>query len=127
MLVDELGLDGIWRNEGGCAATQGNGNQWFRLELETPGYVTKVQIARRMFSWEQGKGIRITIGSSKEYDSGDHYFCLPEIPDLKREAGLVDYFCNPGREGKFVTISTDNGRESRVMALCEVRVFTQGE
>ena len=123
MLVDELALDGRWSDAGGCAATNGKGIQWFSLELETPGIVRKVQIARRMYgSWEQGQRIRITIGSSKGYDSNDP-LCLPEIPELKREVGLVDYVCNPGQEGKFVTISTTK----RVMALCEVRVFTQGK
>ena len=125
MLVDGLGLDGIWSDEGGCAATEPNGIQWFSLELETPRYVTKVQIARRMSnSWEQGQGISITIGSSKEYDSTDP-LCLPEIPDLTHEAGLIDYVCNPGQEGQFIKISKDNGQTGHVMALCEAKVFVR--
>ena len=120
MLVDGLGLDGIWSNAGGCAATNGQGTQWFSLELEDPGFVTKVRIVRRMDSccWNQGQDISITIGSSKEYDANDPS-CLPEIPDLTREAGLVDYICNPGQEGQFVKISTPHS----VMALCEAKVF----
>ena len=128
MLVDGLGLDGIWSDEGGCAATEPNGIQWFSLELETPRYITKVQIARRMNRWEQGQGISITIGSSKEYNSNDP-LCLPEIPDLAREVGLVNYVCNPSQEGKFITISKDIGHTGHVMTLCEAKVFVsaQGE
>ena len=122
MLVDGLYLDGVWSYEnGGCAATHGNGTQWFSLELENPGFVTKVQIARCMDGyWEQGQNISISIGPSKEYDPNEP-LCLPEIPELTREAGLVDYGCNPGQEGKFLKISTPNS----VMALCEVKVFVR--
>ena len=127
MLVDGLGLDGMWNDDGGCASTEANGIQWFSLELETPRNVTKVQIARRMHdSWEQGEGISIAIGSLKEYDSSD-VLCLPEIPDLTREAGLMDYVCNPGQVGKFVTISKNSGQSEHLLTLCEVKVFVRSE
>ena len=125
MLVDGLALDGIWIEKDGkwtegCASTHGKGIQWFSLELETTRYVTKVQIAKRMDSCcrKQGQKISIPIGSSKGHDPNDP-LCLPEIPELKHEAGLVDYVCNPGQEGKFVTISSPE----HYMTLCEVKVF----
>lgn len=123
MLLDGLNLNGVWSNNGGCAATNGQGTQWFSLELENSRFVTKVQIARRMdCCFNQGQDISISIGSTNEYDPIDP-LCLPEIPDLTHKAGLVDYVCSPGQEGKFVKISSPRS----IMALCEAKVFVSAQ
>ena len=119
-LVDGLGLDGMFNNEDGCALTTGNTlTKWFSLELDVPRLVTKVQIARRMaFTILQGNNVTISIGSSSEYDPNDS-LCLPEIPKLELQSGLVDYVCTAGPiEGKYVKISSPLR-----LCICEATVF----
>ena len=74
-------------------------------------------------AWEQGQNIMITVGQSKTYDPSEPS-CLPEIAELKREAGLQDYVCTGNlHSGKYVKISSNNG----LLVLCEVKVFTLPE
>ena len=89
-LVDGKGLDGIWVYQPPhgagptvCAADP----LWLSLELEVPYVVTKVQLARRINSGNQGKCIRISVGSSREYDPNDA-LCRPEIDELQHTSGL---------------------------------------
>ena len=122
-LIDGLSLDGQLYNEKGCALTNAGGalkTKWFSLELDASRTVTKVQIARRMDPNKKGHGnnVTITIGPAKEYDP-DEPLCLPEIPDLVNETGLVDYSCTLGpAEGKYVKISSPVR-----LCICEAKVF----
>ena len=122
-LIDGLGLDGQLYNEKGCALTSAGGarrTKWFSLELDASRTVTKVQIARRMDPNKKGHGnnVTITIGSAKEYDP-DEPLCLPEIPKLLQQTGLVDYVCTLGpAEGKYVKISSPVR-----LCICEAKVF----
>ena len=117
-LIDGLGLDGTWGS--GCATTEGSGVQWFSLELNGSQIVTKVQIARRMdYTASQGRNVRITVGSSREYDPNEP-MCRPEIFDLQLMHGLVDYVCTKEVAGKYVKLSSS--REIH-LTICEVKVF----
>ena len=117
-LIDGSGLDGIWGS--GCATTEGSGVQWFSLELNGSQIVTKVQIARRMdYTATQGRNVKVTIGSSREYDPNEP-MCLPEILDLQLTQGLVDYVCTEEVAGKYVKFSSST--ESH-LTICEVKVF----
>ena len=99
---------------------EGGPDQWFSLELAYPQKISRVQIAIRTdYLDDRIRNIRITVGSSKEYDP-DEPLCLPEIGELVMLAGLQDYSCAGAlHEGKYVKIS----RVGR-MNLCEVKVFT---
>ena len=122
-LVDGMGLNGLYGSNGCAHTLSGIGStEWFSLELDTPRIVTKVQIARRMEDccWYQGQGVKITIGPSRVYDPNEP-LCLPEIPDLTRTSGLVDYICTGGpKEGKYVKISSAD-----YLVLCEAKVFVK--
>ena len=123
-LIDGKGLDGIWHNENGCAATSNNAAsiEWFSLELQVSQKIARVQIANRLDCpgcLERGRNIRITIGPSRVYDPNEP-LCLPEINELVVEPGLQDYVCTGElHEGKFVKISRPGQ-----LNLCEVKVFT---
>ena len=116
--MDDLGLDGKWGD--GCATTEGDGVQWFSLELNATHTVTKVQIARRMdYVASQGRNVRITVGSSREYDPSEP-LCLPEIAELELRKGLVNYKCTKEVEGKYVKLASS--KEDH-LTMCEVKVF----
>ena len=124
-LVDGKGLDGIWVYQPPGPTVCAADPHWLSLELEIPYVVTKVQLAKRMDSGvrDQGKCIRISIGSSREYDPNDA-LCRPEIDELQHTSGLVDYVCTTNHEtGHFVKISKNvNGCSGR-MNICEAKVF----
>ena len=125
-LVDGKGLDGIWVYQPPhgagptvCAADP----LWLSMELEVPYVVTKVQLARRINSGDQGKCIRISVGFSKEYDPNDA-LCRPEIDELQHTTGLVDYVCTTNHEtGNFVKISKNVNGCNGDMVICEAKVF----
>ena len=125
--MDGQGLDGRL-GSGGCAHTNNTANdEWFSVELDAPQYVTKVQITRRRSDSpdccvNQGKGVRITIGSSGGYDSNEP-LCRPEIADLDY-GGLIDYPCTGNlHQGKYVKISKAGG----YFVICEVKIFVTTE
>ena len=122
MLLDGVGLDGLWSPGFGCAASAkpSASIEWLSLELDFPRKITRVQIANRVDCCvEFGENVHITIGPSKVYDPNEP-LCRPEIPELVHEPGFQDYCCTGElHEGKFVKIS-----RTGPWNLCEVRVFT---
>ena len=117
-LIDGADLDGIWSTTS-CAAICGQATNWWSMELDAPGKVTKLKIARRMNEGlDQGQNVKVTIGSTPEYNPNDPV-CV-EIADLTRTAGLQDYECDQGQHiGKYVKISNDKG----CLTICEAQVF----
>ena len=120
-LIDNEGLAGTGADVNGkskCGvSTRGSTRAFFSLKLATSKKVMKVQLAFRTDgATEQGKNVRVQVGSSPQYNAND-----PVCTDIAQltGTGLMDYDCNQFHDGQYVILSNDQS----YLTICEAKVF----
>ncbi|XP_043101305.1 uncharacterized protein LOC122349358 [Puntigrus tetrazona] len=106
-----------------CSSTNFQTDPWWRLDLGSVYRVNRVVVTNRLDCCsERINGAEITIGNSLENNGNNNPICAV-IPSIPADASST-FTCN-GMEGQYINLFIPG--DSKILALCEVEVYGEGE